>query len=118
MRKPQAGTRNDALPARLFRFYLSGSTPSLAPSRGHSGAPTMSEPLVQEIGPSFGRWTELYPQNGPSSAISRWLHQIIPEWIARHRERKALMELSDHLLDDIGLSHEAALREATKPFWR
>jgi uncharacterized protein YjiS (DUF1127 family) len=42
-------------------------------------------------------------------------------WIARSRQRRDLAELAewdDYLLKDIGVSREAALREATKPFWR
>ena len=38
----------------------------------------------------------------------------------RAAERRALRDLaqSGHLLSDIGLSREQALREASKPFWR
>jgi uncharacterized protein YjiS (DUF1127 family) len=42
-------------------------------------------------------------------------------WNARSRQRQHLAELaqwSDHLLNDIGVSREAALRGAAKPFWR
>jgi len=42
-------------------------------------------------------------------------------WIARTRQRQHLAEIAewdDHLLKDIGLSRDAALREAAKPFWR
>ena len=41
-------------------------------------------------------------------------------WIERRRQRQALgeiAELDDHLLADIGLSQDAARREASKPFW-
>jgi len=36
---------------------------------------------------------------------------------ARWRQRQALLDLDDHLLADIGVSREQALREARKPFW-
>jgi uncharacterized protein YjiS (DUF1127 family) len=42
-------------------------------------------------------------------------------WAARRRQRKALGELadcSDHLLKDIGISRDDALREAGKWFWQ
>jgi uncharacterized protein YjiS (DUF1127 family) len=43
-------------------------------------------------------------------------------WRARRRQRQALWAIAEsddrHLLDDIGVSREAALREAAKPFWR
>jgi uncharacterized protein YjiS (DUF1127 family) len=41
-------------------------------------------------------------------------------WGERRGQRRALAELADrpHLLDDVGLTHAQALREAGKPFWR
>jgi uncharacterized protein YjiS (DUF1127 family) len=41
-------------------------------------------------------------------------------WLDRRLQRIALREIADdpHLLSDLGLSRDAALREADKPFWR
>ena len=42
-------------------------------------------------------------------------------WIERSRQRRHLAELAawdDHLLKDIGVSRDEALREAAKPFWQ
>lgn len=39
-------------------------------------------------------------------------------WYARHRQRRQLAALDSGQLADIGVSREAALREARKPFWR
>lgn len=39
-------------------------------------------------------------------------------WETRHRGRKALARLDDHLLRDIGLTDGRAAREATKTFWQ
>ena len=41
-------------------------------------------------------------------------------WAERRRQRTALRDLAEdtHLLDDLGLTREQALREAAKPFWR
>jgi uncharacterized protein YjiS (DUF1127 family) len=39
-------------------------------------------------------------------------------WHDRARERRALMELSDQMLHDIGISRAEALSEAAKPSWR
>lgn len=54
--------------------------------------------------------------SGLLPAVSRhgWL-----SWLDRQHERKALREIVDdpHLLKDLGLSREEALREAAKPFW-
>jgi uncharacterized protein YjiS (DUF1127 family) len=41
-------------------------------------------------------------------------------WTERCRQRRALFNLADadtHLLDDIGLLRDDAMREAAKPFW-
>ena len=50
-------------------------------------------------------------------AVYRALSEI-GMWVSRFRERRALGELSDHLLQDVGLSREQAEREAAKPFWQ
>jgi uncharacterized protein YjiS (DUF1127 family) len=39
-------------------------------------------------------------------------------WTERHRQRQALLALSDHMLKDIGLTHADVYRESMKPFWR
>lgn len=41
-------------------------------------------------------------------------------WLDRQMERIVLREIADdpHLLNDLGLSRDEALREAAKPFWR
>jgi uncharacterized protein YjiS (DUF1127 family) len=48
--------------------------------------------------------------------------RTVAAWIARSRQRRALREIAEsndfHLLKDIGVSQEEALREAEKPFWR
>ena len=49
-----------------------------------------------------------------------WIYAI-RFWIERQRQRKSFGELAgmnNHLLRDIDVSQEAALREAAKPFWR
>jgi uncharacterized protein YjiS (DUF1127 family) len=44
--------------------------------------------------------------------------ETVLAWHDRSRQRRALRELSDHMLRDIGMDRAAALAEATKPFWR
>src|SRR5262249_23389962 len=55
--------------------------------------------------------------SGRSPAIRRpaWW-----SWLDRPLQRIALREIADdpHLLSDLGISREEALREAAKPFWR
>lgn len=48
------------------------------------------------------------------AAVVTWL-QLCAE---RGRQRRALLELSDSLLEDIGVSRADAIREGTKPSWR
>jgi len=55
------------------------------------------------------------------SALQSSLGATIRLWIARSRQRRHLAEMvvwDDHILKDIGVSRDAALREAAKPFWR
>lgn len=42
----------------------------------------------------------------------------IAAWETRHRGRKALAQLDDHLLRDIGLTDGRASRESQKAFWQ
>ena len=51
----------------------------------------------------------------PPAGPPRWLR-----WLDRLLQRIALRKISDdpHLLSDLGLTRDEALREAAKPFWR
>jgi uncharacterized protein YjiS (DUF1127 family) len=39
-------------------------------------------------------------------------------WMERSRQRRALAELDDRLLCDIGLTREEARQECANPFWK
>jgi uncharacterized protein YjiS (DUF1127 family) len=43
---------------------------------------------------------------------------LLRSWASRARERNALSDLDDRLLDDIGVPQESAEREWRKPFWQ
>ena len=43
---------------------------------------------------------------------------LIACWIGRARQRRALAELDDKMLQDIGITRYDAARECGKPFWR
>ena len=45
-----------------------------------------------------------------------WM-QILKRQHDRWRQRRALLNLDDRLLADIGITREEAEREACKPFW-
>ena len=75
---------------------------------------TLSIPPVHAADPG----TQLHQSSsGPSPSIRRpgWW-----SWLDRPLQRIALREIADdpHLLSDLGLSRDEALREAAKPFWR
>jgi uncharacterized protein YjiS (DUF1127 family) len=46
------------------------------------------------------------------------LIETMAVWVVRRHQRRALAELDEHLLNDVGLSPEQARREAAKPFWK
>jgi uncharacterized protein YjiS (DUF1127 family) len=73
-----------------------------------------SIPPVQAANPS----TSLHQSSsGRQRAVGRpgWW-----SWLDRPFQRIALRDIADnpHLLRDIGMTREEALREAAKPFWR
>jgi uncharacterized protein YjiS (DUF1127 family) len=54
---------------------------------------------------------------GGFRALVAALVAIVTRWAVRRRTRRALRDLPEHLLRDIGLSREAADAEARRPFW-
>ncbi len=44
--------------------------------------------------------------------------RLLVHWHDRSRQRRALGQLGDHLLADVGIDRAAAAREARQPFWR
>ena len=55
-----------------------------------------------------------------ASSLLVVLGDALSLWMARQQQRHALADLAEdkHLLADIGLTREQALREAGKPLWR
>ncbi|GAB4532059.1 MAG: hypothetical protein Tsb0019_33750 [Roseibium sp.] len=53
---------------------------------------------------------------GAASILTR-LREQLRIWRLRRRTRLHLLHLSDHQLEDLGLTREAALEEAMRPFW-
>jgi uncharacterized protein YjiS (DUF1127 family) len=79
--------------------------------------PNACAPLSGGTAP--GAISDPKPQLGRLVASTR---STIARWFARARQRRALRDIAErnefHLLKDIGVSQEEALREANKPFWR
>jgi uncharacterized protein YjiS (DUF1127 family) len=58
---------------------------------------------------------------GSRSAVQHALMRAVATvsaWHERARQRRALVELTDQMLCDIGISRAQAQRESTRPFWR
>lgn len=53
----------------------------------------------------------------PSGPTLRRLWPTLRLWVQRDRERRALAELGERMLSDIGLTRIEASREWRKPFW-
>ncbi|GMQ47479.1 DUF1127 domain-containing protein [Vibrio sp. 10N] len=43
---------------------------------------------------------------------------VVSVWYRNYKTRKALAEMSDRLLDDIGISPYEAGQESRRPFWK
>ncbi|ANT59259.1 MULTISPECIES: DUF1127 domain-containing protein [Roseobacteraceae] len=54
----------------------------------------------------------------PFAAIALRVAVVTAKWSERRHTRRALLELDDHLLRDVGLERTAALREARRKFWQ
>jgi uncharacterized protein YjiS (DUF1127 family) len=66
-------------------------------------------------------YTGIWHTNLPLWRMAIAVGSVVSRWIARSRQRqslRAIAERDDHLLKDIGVTQEQALREANKPFWR
>ena len=55
--------------------------------------------------------------DGAQGFVKRALGEVLG-MIERHRQRRSLAALDDHLLRDVGLSRTDARREADKAFWQ
>jgi uncharacterized protein YjiS (DUF1127 family) len=54
-----------------------------------------------------------------SPAFSLFYWAALATWYRdRRRQRKALLELDDRMLADIGITKSQAIQEAEKPFWK
>ena len=60
----------------------------------------------------YSAWRRTEPLHSLAAAFV-----LIRRWIERTRQRRALVELDDQMLRDIGITRVEAVREAEKPFW-
>jgi uncharacterized protein YjiS (DUF1127 family) len=79
-------------------------------SCGRTQSPSLHYHSLQtlEVPAPFGGWDNLFRR-----LVARLLRIY-----GRQQQRRALRELDDRMLADIGLSREQAEAEARKPLWR
>lgn len=58
-----------------------------------------------------------HPDRAAVHSLIRWT-AAVKNALRRRRERQALLELDDRLLDDIGLTREQAEQIGRKPMWK
>jgi uncharacterized protein YjiS (DUF1127 family) len=77
----------------------------------------MSIIVIPFVGPGKPSPAVVRPRSALSLSV---LADALSLWMARQGQRHALADLAEdkHLLADIGLTREQALREAGKPCWR
>lgn len=63
-------------------------------------------------------WLGMRQSAGFVAESTLHLSRLVDAWSERRRQRVALLELSDHMLKDIGIGRGEAYREGRKPFWR
>jgi uncharacterized protein YjiS (DUF1127 family) len=59
--------------------------------------------------------------DGAETCRPAWETWFLRWWVrcsARSRQRQALAQLDDRLLEDIGVTRQQAIAEAAKPFWK
>jgi uncharacterized protein YjiS (DUF1127 family) len=98
-------TPNPSERGRLANHSFAPATPAAAVAGATAALPLMT----------------VLPRTSIKSAVQHTLLRAVETasaWHGRTRQRRALRELSDHMLRDIGMDRAAALAEATKPFWR
>ncbi|AZZ89811.1 DUF1127 domain-containing protein [Hahella sp. KA22] len=66
----------------------------------------------------FGRNAAPSDSHSAHDAARHGLRDLIGKWRRNIDTRHQLSVMSDSMLDDIGLTREAAEAEARKPFWR
>jgi uncharacterized protein YjiS (DUF1127 family) len=65
------------------------------------------------------RWVSPAPENRDKAMTrSKELKHLLSRWLQKRRQRRALSQLTDSELRDIGITRYDAAKEAAKPFWK
>jgi uncharacterized protein YjiS (DUF1127 family) len=82
----------------------------------------MSIPIAHRLSFKDAAPGALFRSKARISGFIAGTRSTVGRWFARSRQRRTLREIAErndfHLLRDIGVSQEEALREADKAFWR
>jgi uncharacterized protein YjiS (DUF1127 family) len=82
----------------------------------------MSIPIAHRLSFKDAAPSALFRSKARISGFIAGTRSTVGRWFARSRQRRTLREIAErndfHLLRDIGVSQEEALREADKAFWR
>jgi uncharacterized protein YjiS (DUF1127 family) len=82
----------------------------------------MSIPIAHRLFFKDAAPSALFRSKARISGFIAGTRSTVGRWFARSRQRRTLREIAErndfHLLRDIGVSQEEALREADKAFWR
>ncbi|MEO1090333.1 MAG: DUF1127 domain-containing protein [Pseudomonadota bacterium] len=65
----------------------------------------------------FTNWTLTIPSRADGPSFGARLLTAVRTWYIRSKQRRALAELDDRMLRDLGLTRHDVLKEAAKPFW-
>ena len=72
-------------------------------------------------GRSSGNHSQTLPGFAPPPAAGAVIERLVTAfwlWHDRARQRRLLLALNDHALQDIGIGRAEAAGEGDKPFWR
>jgi uncharacterized protein YjiS (DUF1127 family) len=82
----------------------------------------MSIPIAHRLSFRDIAPSALFRSKARISGFIAGTRSTVGRWFARSRQRRTLREIAErndfHLLRDIGVSQEEALREVDKAFWR
>lgn len=116
-----------ALSARTLPFRVfDGPLPvGAAPTPGPAVPAAPAAPLRRDDRPATTaaparRAIDAQPwrETRPRRAFWRRWHDALLRWRKRAATRRAMLQMSDHILKDIGVSRAKVRLEVEKPFWR
>ena len=87
-------------------------TPATIIDTGAIHAPRRLENIASLL-PDWIHYTSYWSRTSAAAAFNR-----LTLWRQRSRQRRALAQLDDRALHDIGVTRHDLLREISKPFWR